>query len=480
MTYETVIGIEIHTQLKTNSKLFSGAATQFGAEPNTQACALDVAMPGTLPVLNEAVLAHGVRLGLALNAAIAETTIFARKNYFYPDLPKGYQISQLDHPIVGKGSLKITLDDGTEKIIGVTRAHLEEDAGKSLHDAFPGQTGLDLNRAGTPLLEIVSEPDMRSAEEAVAYCKAMHQLVRFLEISDGNMQEGSFRCDINISLRPVGQQAFGTRAEIKNLNSFRFIAQAIAYEIKRQSALLDKGEPVLQQTRLYNPDKDCTRAMRSKEDAHDYRYFPDPDLLPIPLDPAWIKIIADSMPELPEAKQTRLAKTFDLHLDDAAWLSQDLGRAQFIDACLAINQEKKVLKSLVAFMRQELAQALNTQNISIATCPIQPQDFVSLAEKITDKTLTLKMAKTVFECLWNKEGTVDTIIEAKGLKQMDDTDALQKIIDQLIADNPTQVAEYKAGKVKMISFFIGQVMRQTKGKANPDTVNTLLKAALDT
>lgn len=478
MTYEIVIGIEIHTQLKTNSKLFSGAATTFGAEPNTQACALDVALPGTLPVLNKAVLAHAIRLAYALNAEISNPTIFARKNYFYPDLPKGYQISQLDHPIVGKGSLDITLENGTTKTIGVTRAHLEEDAGKSLHDAFPGQTGLDLNRACTPLLEIVSEPDMRSAEEAIAYCKTVHQLVRFLGISDGNMQEGSFRADINISLRPKGQEAFGTRAEIKNLNSFRFMGEAIAYEFKRQSALLSKGEEVLQETRLYNPDTKTTKAMRSKADAHDYRYFPDPDLLPITMEQSFLDDIKNNMPEMPEQKQARLEKDFELPSDDAHWLSSDNDRAQFIDACLTISQDNKVIKTLVSFMKQELAQALNRADVSLSESPIIPQDLIHLAEKISDKTLSLKMAKTVLDALWNKEGSVDSIIEAKGLKQVDDTEALQKIIDQLIADNPKQVEDYRAGKTKMISFFIGQVMRQTKGQANPETVNRLLTESL--
>jgi len=478
MNYETVIGIEIHTQLKTNSKLFSGAATAFGAEPNTQACAVDVALPGTLPVLNKAVLAHAVRLGYALNAEITNPTIFARKNYFYPDLPKGYQISQLDHPIVGKGSLEITLEDGSKKIIGVTRAHLEEDAGKSLHDAFAGQTGLDLNRACTPLLEIVSEPDMRSAEEAIAYCKTMHQLVRFLGVSDGNMQEGSFRADINISLRPKGQEEFGTRAEIKNLNSFRFMGEAIAHEIKRQSNLLNKGEEVLQETRLYNPDTKTTKAMRSKADAHDYRYFPDPDLLPITIEQSFLDGVKASMPEMPEQKQLRLENDFDLSSEDAQWLSFDNDRAQFIDACLNISQDKKAIKALVSFMKQELSQALNRADMTLGDSPIKPKDLMDLAVKISDKTLSLKMAKTVLDALWNQEGTVAEIIEVKGLKQVDDTEALQKIINQLITDNPKQVEEYKAGKTKMISFFMGQVMRQTKGQANPETVNKLLAEAL--
>jgi aspartyl-tRNA(Asn)/glutamyl-tRNA(Gln) amidotransferase subunit B len=429
-------------------------------------------------VLNQAVLAHAVRLGYALNASISNPTIFARKNYFYPDLPKGYQISQLDHPIIGKGHLDITLEDGTTKTIGVTRAHLEEDAGKSLHDAFAGQTGIDLNRACTPLLEIVSEPDMRSAEEAIAYCKTMHQLVRFLGVSDGNMQEGSFRADINISLRPEGQQAFGTRAEIKNLNSFRFMGEAIAHEIKRQSDILNKGEQVLQETRLYNPDTKKTKAMRSKADAHDYRYFPDPDLLPIPIEQAFLDEVKQSMPEMPEQKQARLERDFALSSEDAHWLSFDNDRAQFIDACLAISADKKVAKALVSFMKQELAQALNRHETSLGESPIKPNDLMDLAAKISDKTLSLKMAKTVLDALWKEEGSVADIIDAKGLKQVDDTDALQKIIDQLIADNPKQVGEYKAGKTKMISFFMGQVMRQTKGQANPETVNKLLAASL--
>jgi aspartyl-tRNA(Asn)/glutamyl-tRNA(Gln) amidotransferase subunit B len=479
MTYEVVIGIEIHTQLKTHSKLFSGAATAFGRDPNTQACAVDVAMPGTLPVLNKAVLAHAIRLAYALSAPISNPTIFARKNYFYPDLPKGYQISQLDHPIVGKGELEITLDDGTKKIIGVTRAHLEEDAGKSVHDMFPGQTGIDLNRAGTPLLEIVSEPDMRSAEEAIAYCKAMHQLVRFLGISDGNMQEGSFRADINISLRPKGQKTFGTRAEIKNLNSFRFIGEAIAYEINRQSDLLNKGEKVLQETRLYNPDTKTTKAMRSKEDAHDYRYFPDPDLLPITFDPDFLSEIKTTMPEMPAQKQKRLENDFSLSSEDARWLSFDFERAQFIDACLAISQDKKIILLLVGFMKQELSQALNRANVSLNVSPIKPADLMDLMANIENKTLSLKMAKTVLEALWSGEGSVNEIIAAKGLKQVDDEADLQNMISQVIAHNPTQAAEYKAGKTKMLSFFIGLIMRQTKGQANPDTVNRLLLEALE-
>ena len=474
MTYEVVIGIEIHTQLKTHSKLFSGAATAFGKEPNTQACAVDVAMPGTLPVLNNAVLAHAIRLAYALNAPISNPTIFARKNYFYPDLPKGYQISQLDHPIVGKGQLEITLDDGTQKIIGVTRAHLEEDAGKSLHDAFAGQTGIDLNRAGTPLLEIVSDPDMRSAEEAIAYCKAMHQLVRFLEISDGNMQEGSFRADINISLRPIGQQTFGTRAEIKNLNSFRFMGEAIAYEIKRQSDLLDNGQKVLQETRLYNPDTKTTKAMRSKEDANDYRYFPDPDLLPILFDQAFLDDIKKNMPQMPTHKKMRLEHDFDLSTEDAKWLSFDFERAEFIDACLAISQDKEIIQILTNFMKQELSQALNRADVSLSACPIKPSDLMDLMLKIDNKTLSLKMAKTVLDALWNHEGSVDDIIETKGLKQVDNEDDLKAIIHQIIADNPKQAQEYKDGKIKMISFFVGLVMRQTKGQANPDMVNRLL------
>jgi aspartyl-tRNA(Asn)/glutamyl-tRNA(Gln) amidotransferase subunit B len=478
MTYEVVIGIEIHTQLKTHSKLFSGAATAFGRDPNTQACTVDVAMPGTLPVLNKAVLAHAIRLAYALNAPISNPTIFARKNYFYPDLPKGYQISQLDHPIVGKGQLEITLEDGTKKIIGVTRAHLEEDAGKSLHDAFAGQTGIDLNRAGTPLLEIVSDPDMRSAEEAIAYCKAMHQLVRFLEISDGNMQEGSFRADINISLRPKGQETFGTRAEIKNLNSFRFIGEAIAYEINRQSDLLNKGEKVLQETRLYNPDTKTTKAMRSKEDAHDYRYFPDPDLLPIRFDPDFMNEIKNNMPEMPAQKQKRLENDFGLSSEDAKWLSFDFERAQFIDACLAISQDKKMIQILTTFMKQELSQALNRAEVSLSTCPIKPRDLMDLIFKIENKTLSLKMAKTVLDALWSGEGSVNEIIASKGLKQVDNEDELQTIIHQIITDNPKQTQEYKDGKIKMISFFVGLVMRQTKGQANPDTVNRLLLESL--
>lgn len=473
--WEVVIGLEVHTQLATKSKLFSGAATQYGAEPNTQACAIDLAMPGVLPVLNKAAVAMAIKFGVAVNAQVNLFSEFARKNYFYPDLPKGYQISQFNDPIVGKGYLDIQLEDGIEKRIGITRAHLEEDAGKSLHEDFQGMTGVDLNRAGTPLLEIVSEPDMRSAQEAVAYLKALHALVRYLGISDGNMQEGSFRCDVNVSVRPAGQKAFGTRAEIKNLNSFRFVERAIHYEVDRQIALLGSGESIQQETRLYDADKDETRSLRSKESAHDYRYFPDPDLLPLQITQDWIDQIRSELPELPKAKKERFMHDYQLSAYDAGQLVANKASADYFEALVNACSQPKLAAN---WMMGELASWLNKDNLDITESPVTVESLAQLIQRIHDQTISNRTAKEVFEALWNGEGAVDDIIEQKGLKQMSDSSALEKAIDDIIANNPTQLEQYRAGKDKLFGFFVGQVMKATQGKANPAQVNELLKQKL--
>ncbi len=476
MNWEVVIGIEIHVQLATESKLFSAASTEYGAEPNTQACAVDLAMPGTLPVLNHKVIELATKLGLSIDATINQHNVFARKNYFYPDLPKGYQISQFELPIVERGHLDIALADGTTKRIGVTRAHLEEDAGKSVHDVFDGCTGVDLNRAGTPLLEIVSEPDMRSAEEAVAYCKTMHQLVRYLGISDGNMQEGSFRCDINISLRPEGQVEFGTRTELKNLNSFRFIEHAIHGEVARQQEILEDGGTVIQQTRLYDPDKDETRAMRSKEDAHDYRYFPDPDLLPVSISQHIINEIRQGLPELPWHKAERYINEFGISKDDAIIITNSLEIAHYFEATLAAKDEKIKAKQVANWLVTDVLSALDQQPIHDA--PVGPQALADLLLRICDNTISTSIAKKVFTEMWSTGATADDIIEQQGLKQMSDTGELEAIIKKIITDNPDQAAQYRAGKDKLIAYFVGQVMKATKGKANPGLVNQLLKKHL--
>ena len=476
MNYETVIGLEVHVQLLTKTKIFSGASTAFGAEPNTQACAIDLALPGVLPVLNEDAIKLATRFGLAVGAKIINHSVFARKNYFYPDLPKGYQISQHNLPIVDGGTLKITLDDGATKIIRITRAHLEEDAGKSLHEGLPNVSGVDLNRAGTPLLEIVSEPDIRPAGEAIAYLKTLHQLVRYLEISDGNMQEGSFRCDVNISLRKPGSE-FGTRTEIKNINSFKFIEKAIAYEYERQSDLLEKGEKIIQETRLYDPDADVTRSMRSKENAPEYRYFPDPDLLPVEITNEFLESVRKKMPELPWEKCDRLKREYELSDYDANFISGQLAVAHYFEETLKHAQGAKP-KLVANWIAGELWANLNKNNISIEQSPIQPKQLGELIARIHDNTISNNIAKQVFEAMINNEGTVDQIIEKKGLKQITDTSAIEKIIDEIIKNNPNQLAEYRAGKEKLFGFFVGLAMKETKGKANPAQLNEILKRKL--
>jgi aspartyl-tRNA(Asn)/glutamyl-tRNA(Gln) amidotransferase subunit B len=475
MQWETVIGLEIHTQLATQSKIFSGAPTRFGAEPNTQACAIDLGLPGVLPVLNAEAVRLAVRFGKAIDAEIAERSVFARKNYFYPDLPKGYQISQYEHPIVGEGRVEILLEDGTVKGIGVTRAHLEEDAGKSLHEDFHGLTGIDLNRAGTPLLEIVSEPDLRSPQEAVAYARKVHQLVRWIGISDGNMQEGSFRMDANVSVRPWGQAHFGTRTEIKNINSFRFLDRAIQFEVERQIGVLEGGGQVVQETRLYDPGRDETRPMRTKEEANDYRYFPDPDLLPLEIDAAFIADATADLPELPDAKRDRFHTRFDLSEYDASLLTGSREQAEYFEA---VAQESDAPKLAANWILGELAAALNRAGSEINTSPVAAHQLAALIRRIQDGTISGKIAKQVFESLWAGEGEVDAIIASKGLRQITDSGALDPLIDAIIAANPEQVAQYRAGKDKVLGFFVGQVMKQSQGKANPQQVNALLKEKL--
>ncbi len=475
MKWEVVIGLEVHAQLSTQSKIFSGAATAYGALPNTQACAIDLGMPGVLPVLNEDALHMAVKFGLAVDAHIAPESIFARKNYFYPDLPKGYQISQYEIPVVGKGYLDIILEDGQTKRIGITRAHLEEDAGKSLHEDFKGMTGIDLNRAGTPLLEIVSEPDMRSSTEAVAYLKTLHTLVRYLGICDGNMQEGSFRCDANVSIRPMGETKLGTRTELKNINSFRFVERAINYEIERQIEVIENGGSIRQETRLYDADNNTTRTMRSKEEANDYRYFPDPDLLPVCVSAELINQIKSSMPELPQEKRTRFNTQYGLNAYDANVLSSSRDLADYYEAVVKVSKEPKLSANWVM---GDLLAAINKENLSITESPIKAQDLGQLLQRITDNTISGKIAKTVFIHLWQKEGNVDEIIEKQGLKQVTDTGAIEKIIDEIITNNPQQLADYKAGKDKLFAFFVGQAMKATQGKANPQQLNDLLKDKL--
>jgi aspartyl-tRNA(Asn)/glutamyl-tRNA(Gln) amidotransferase subunit B len=478
MNYDIVIGIEIHVQLKTCSKIFSGASTQFGAAPNTQACALDIALPGTLPVLNKKAVEYALRFGLSVNAHIAPYSVFARKNYFYPDLPKGYQISQFELPIVGKGSIDITLGDNTTKTVGITRAHLEEDAGKSIHDAIPNATGVDLNRAGTPLLEIVSEPDMHTAIEAIAYCKTIHRLVTYIGICDGNMQEGSFRCDINISLKPKGTQTLGTRTELKNLNSFRFIEKAIAHEVARQADILDDGGSITQETRLYDPDLDETRSMRSKEDAHDYRYFPDPDLLPLEITQDDLERIKSELPDMPWTVLKRYKDDHDLNHETASTLSDNPLISAYFEECTALCANVVTPKVVANWITGELLPALHKANLTLTDTPVSTADLCALMTRIHDGTLSNTAAKTVFEALFNKEGSVDTIINARGLKQMNDSGALEAIIDEIIANSPSQVADYKAGKTQLMAYFVGQAMKATKGRANPKAVNACLKERL--
>jgi aspartyl-tRNA(Asn)/glutamyl-tRNA(Gln) amidotransferase subunit B len=474
--WETVIGLEIHAQLATKSKIFSSASTAYGAPPNTQANLVDLGYPGTLPVLNGEAVRMAVKFGLAIGANVANRSVFARKNYFYPDLPKAYQISQYERPIVEKGHLDIVLDDGARKTIGITRAHLEEDAGKSLHEDFHGCSGIDLNRAGTPLLEIVSEPDMRSAKEAVAYMKKVHTLVRYLEICDGNMQEGSFRCDANVSVRQAGQEKYGTRCEIKNLNSFRFIERAINYEVSRQIDIIEGGGKVRQETRLYDPDKDETRALRSKEEANDYRYFPDPDLLPVVLDRGFIDSVRQTLPELPDQKAARYVERFGLSPYDAGVLTASREMGDYYEAVLAALPGHEKLAA--NWVMGELAAALNKDNLEIGATRIDARKLAGLLTRIADATISGKIAKDVFELMWTEGKDADAIIEAKGLKQITDTGAIEKVIDEVMAANPKQLADYRSGKDKLFGFFVGQVMKLTAGKANPGQVNELLKRKL--
>lgn len=477
MEWEVVIGLEVHAQLLTNSKLFSGASTEFGADPNTQACAIDLGMPGVLPVLNEEAVLMAIKFGLGIEAEIPKKSVFARKNYFYPDLPKGYQISQFDLPIVGKGYVNIDIDEKSTKRIDITRAHLEEDAGKSLHEDFQGKTGIDLNRAGTPLLEIVSEPDLRSAKEAIAYLKTIHSLVRYLDICDGNMQEGSFRCDANVSIRPKGSQKLGTRTELKNINSFRFIERAINYEIERQINILEGGGTIHQETRLYDSTKNETRPMRSKEEANDYRYFPDPDLLPVVLTEELIAKAKKTMPELPQQKRERFIAQYHLSAYDASILVSSKSMANYYENVVKQSGDQQA-KLAANWVISELLGALNKANLDIDESPISSQQLGQLVMRIGDNTISGKIAKTIFEALWQKEGEVDAIIEKRGLKQVVDSSAIEKLIDEIIAKNPQQVADYRAGKDKLFGFFVGQTMKASGGKLNPQQLNEILKKKL--
>ena len=474
--WETVIGLEIHAQLATSSKIFSGASTAFGAEPNTQACAVDLGMPGVLPVLNGEAVNMAVRFGVAIAAEIGRESVFARKNYFYPDLPKGYQISQFELPIVGKGHIFINLEDGGRRKIGLTRAHLEEDAGKSLHQEFPDQTGIDLNRAGTPLLEIVSDPDMRSAKEAVTYARKIHSLVRYLEICDGNMQEGSFRCDANVSVRLQGEKELGTRAELKNINSFRFLERAINFEIERQIELIEDGGKVLQETRLYDSDRDETRSMRSKEEANDYRYFPDPDLLPVIVTDADIERIRAALPELPEQKKQRFIDELEVSHYHAELLTGSRETADYFEQALA--QAPRLASQLANWILGDLSAALNKSDLDIQDSPITPPMLAQLVERIGDDTISGKIAKQVFDAMWQAQGSADEIIDARGLKQITDSGAIESLIDEVIAANPGQVEQFRAGKEKVLGFLVGQVMKLSRGKANPGQVNSMLRDKL--
>ncbi|MEE4184760.1 MAG: Asp-tRNA(Asn)/Glu-tRNA(Gln) amidotransferase subunit GatB [Gammaproteobacteria bacterium] len=475
MEWETVIGLEVHAQLATRSKIFSGASTAYGAAPNTQADLVSLGYPGVLPVLNAEVVVMAARFGLAVNATVAERSVFARKNYFYPDLPKGYQISQYELPIVHSGYIDIELDNGELKRIGITRAHLEEDAGKSLHENLAGKTGIDLNRAGTPLLEIVSEPDLRSAAEAVNYLRRIHQLVRYLDICDGNMQEGSFRCDANVSVRPRGQQEFGTRAELKNLNSFRFIEKAINFEVQRQIDILEEGGAVVQETRLYDSDRDETRPMRSKEEANDYRYFPDPDLLPVVIDAAFLQAVRADMPELPRARAERLQRDYALKADDAAVLTASRPFADYFEAVVAAGADARLAANWVC---GELSAALNREGLEIDAVPVGPQALAGLLARIADNTISGKIAKDVLALMWESGATADAIIETQGLRQITDSGELEALVAQVLADSPAQVEQFRAGKEKVLGYLVGQVMKATQGKANPGQVNELLRARL--
>ena len=475
MEWETVIGLEIHAQMATKSKIFSAASTAYGAEPNTQACAVDLGLPGVLPVLNQEAVRMAVKFGMAIEAEVAPYSVFARKNYFYPDLPKGYQISQMDLPIVGIGHVDIEID-GSIKRVGVTRAHLEEDAGKSLHEDFHGLTGIDLNRAGTPLLEIVSEPDMRSAKEAVTYMRKIHELVRYLEICDGNMQEGSFRCDANVSVRPKGQKEYGTRAELKNINSFKFVEKAINIEVERQIDLLESGGTVVQETRLYDADKNETRSMRSKEEANDYRYFPDPDLLPVEITDELRKQIKADLPELPTTKKQRFKEQYNQDDEAATTLTSSRELADFFEA--VVKNSGCEAKLCTNWVTGNFLGALNKADLDISKTPVSNERLAGLLKRISDNTISGKIAKQVFEALWESNATADEIIEQQGLKQITDSGAIEAIIDKIIADNPNQVEQYLSGKDKVFGFFVGQAMKATQGKANPGEVNKMLKEKL--
>ena len=475
MSWETVIGLEIHVQLSTNSKLFSGGSTGFGAEPNTHVDLIDMGLPGVLPVANREAFYKAIRFGLATNAEINQTSSFDRKNYFYPDLPKGYQITQMAMPIVGKGSIKIDVD-GSEKIINITRAHLEEDAGKSIHDLFDGETGVDLNRAGTPLLEIVSEPEISNAKEAVAYFKAVRQLVTFLDICDGNMAQGSMRCDVNVSIKKQEDEQLGTRAEIKNINSFKFIERAINFEIERQIRIIESGESVVQETRLYDSVKNETRSMRSKEEANDYRYFPCPDLLPVVISDNEFNDIKNNLPELPDEKEKRYMSEANLEEAEAKIISSSKTMANmFEDACSKTDDSKLVANWLVG----DVSALLNKDNIDIEESKLSSNNFATLIERISDKTISGKIAKSVLEEVWESGHDVDNIIKDKGLVQIQDESVLEEIAQKIINDNPSQVGAYKGGKDKLFGFFVGQVMKETQGKANPKSVNDILKNLLD-
>jgi aspartyl-tRNA(Asn)/glutamyl-tRNA(Gln) amidotransferase subunit B len=480
--WEIVIGLEVHTQLSTNSKIFSGASTTYGAEPNTQADAVSIALPGVLPVLNKGAVERAIKFGLAVGAHIAPRSVFARKNYFYPDLPKGYQISQFDLPVVGQGELTIQVEPlsgnakSYEKTVRITRAHLEEDAGKSLHEDHHGLTGIDLNRAGTPLLEIVSEPDMRSAAEAVAYAKTLHSLVRWIGICDGNMQEGSFRCDVNVSVRRPGE-TLGTRREIKNLNSFKFMQQAIDYEVQWQIDTLENGGKIHQATVLFDPDKGSTHAMRSKEEAHDYRYFPDPDLLPLDITPVMLEQARASLPELPQAKRDRYVSELGLSSYDASILTASREMADFFE--IVLNEVPNQAKISANWLIGEVSAQLNRDGMDMAQCPITPQQLGDMIKRIADSTISNAGAKEVFRAMWSEGGDVDSIIEAKGLKQVSDSGAIEKIVDEIIAANADKVVEYRSGKDKLFGFFVGLAMKASKGKANPAQLNEVLKRKLD-
>ncbi|SFI85500.1 Asp-tRNA(Asn)/Glu-tRNA(Gln) amidotransferase subunit GatB [Nitrosomonas sp. Nm34] len=477
MQWEIVIGLEVHAQLSTRSKIFSGASTAYGAQPNTQACGIDIALPGVLPVLNYSAVERAIKFGLAVGATINSPSVFARKNYFYPDLPKGYQISQFELPVVQGGSIRIQVENA-EKTIRLTRAHLEEDAGKSLHEDFHGMSGIDLNRAGTPLLEIVSEPDMRSSAEAAAYAKALHTLVRWIGICDGNMQEGSFRCDANVSVRPRGTEKLGTRCEIKNLNSFRFLEKAIDFEARRQIEILEDGGSIRQETRLYDANRDETRTMRSKEEAHDYRYFPDPDLLPLSISKEWIEQVKAMLPELPEARRNRYIEDFGLSSYDASVLTATREIADYFEN--TVKQLSAQAKLCANWIMGEVSGRLNKENIEITHCPVSPAQLAALLARISDGTISGKSAKDVFDSMWQGEqgGDADAIITAKGLKQISDDNEIEKLIDEVLAAHPQQVADYRSGKEKAFNSLVGQVMKATKGKANPAQVNTILKQKL--